>query len=191
MAELKKHAVLLILLAILLLVKVVIVPIFDWQDIMITDIKAQQKKLAKTEGVLGKENKLATFNQQISEQLNNIDKLFYPYQTESSFKLAQQKHFESLISEYKLKVRSFSWQAASQNKEIQSIRYQVQLRVSGDINNMIDFITAIETQGTYVDVNRLDISIKSQNEKSLGTTKNARITLRFYVNEKTEQKKAA
>jgi hypothetical protein len=188
MEDIKKHAILLSLLAILLIAKFVVVPIFMWQDQILVEIKEQEKKLGKTALLLAKEDGFNRLNQQIEQQLEQAEQLFYPYQTGSAFKLQQQKHFEDLVLEHQLTLSSFSWQANSEDKELQIMRYQVRVRLKGNISRLVSFISALESQKQRVEVYDFNISMKGQNKQSLGRTKNAVFTLRFYVNNKTNLK---
>lgn len=181
MADLKKHAILLSLLTILLVAKFVIVPIFTWQEQVLAEINAQEKKLGKTSILLAKEDDFNSLNQKVSDQLKEAEQLFYPYQKSSLFKLEQQKYFEDLIAKHQLTLSNFSWQAESDDKNLQITRYQVRARIKGKVSYLVKLIAALESQQNRIEIVGFNIPMKGQNDNSLGNTKNAHFTIRFYV----------
>ena len=165
----------------LMVAKFVVVPIFTWQAQIIAEIKEQEKKLGKTSNLLTKEDGFDSLNQQVSQQLKSAELLLYPSQKSSVFKLEQQKYFEGLAAKHKLTLMNFSWQANSEDKKLQVIRYQASVRLKGNISNLIGFITVLESQQQRIEIHGFNIPMKGQKDNSLGRSQNARFSLRFYV----------
>jgi hypothetical protein len=187
MADLKKHALLLSLMAMLLVAKFIVVPIFAWQQQVVSDIASKQKKLSKVDNLLAEEQSFTLVNRELSEQLGLAEQLFYPYQSSAAFKLAQQQYFEGLVIKHQVDLSTFSWQNMSEDKDLQITRYQVQIKLRGNVSNIVTLITELEAQAQRIEVHNFNISLKGQNQQSLGKTKNARVNLRFYVRNQTNQ----
>jgi hypothetical protein len=187
MADLKKHALLLSLMAMLLVAKFIVVPIFAWQQQVVSDIASKQKKLTKVDNLLAEEQGFTQVNQELSEQLSVAEQLFYPYQSSAAFKLAQQQYFEGLVTKHQVDLSTFSWQNMSEDKALQITRYQVQIKLKGNVSNIVTLITELESQAQRIEVHNFNISLKGQNQQSLGKTRNARVNLRFYVHNQSSQ----
>jgi hypothetical protein len=69
----------------------------------------------------------------------------------------------------------------SEDKALQITRYQVQIKLKGNVSNIVTLITELESQAQRIEVHNFNISLKGQNQQSLGRTRNARVNLRFYV----------
>jgi hypothetical protein len=187
MADLKKHALLLSIMAMLLVAKFIVVPIFAWQQQVVSDIASKQKKLSKVDNLLAEEQSFTTVNQEFSEQLDLAEQLFYPYQSSAAFKLAQQQYFEGLVTKHQVDLSTFSWQNMSEDKDLQVTRYQVQIKLRGNVSNIVTLLTELESQAQRIEVHNFNISLKGQNQQSLGKTRNARVNLRFYVHNQSSQ----
>ena len=185
MAELKKHGFLLSVLAVLLVAKFVLVPVIEWQDAMIADIQLLEKKSQKVARVISGESNTNEINLLLSEEVAKGNKLFYPHQAQSKFKLQQQKLIESLLAEHQLKSQNIGWQTPSELTFIQVDKHPLQLRFSGKTLDVMKFIAAIEKLEKKIEVSDFNLSLKKQNENSLGQC-DGRLTVNFYVNSTTQ-----
>jgi hypothetical protein len=70
---------------------------------------------------------------------------------------------------------------------LQITRYQVQIKLKGNVSNIVTLITELESQAQRIEVHNFNISLKGQNQQSLGKTRNARVNLRFYVHNQSSQ----
>ena len=186
MAELKQHALLLLMLAILVSVKFIIVPVIDWQNTLVADIQLLEKRSQKVTRIIAEKGKTIKLNQLLNKEVERGNELFFPYQTQSKFKLSQQKLIESLLDEYQLKSQNIGWQTPSELTSLQVIKHPLQLRFSGKTLDVIKFIAAIEKLEKNIEIIDFNLSLKRQNEDSLGQC-NGRVTLNFYVNSSAEQ----
>lgn len=186
MAELKKHALLLLILIILVSAKFIILPVIEWQNTIVADIKLLDKRSQKVTRVITQNDNTIKLNQLLSEEVKRGNELFFPYQTPSKFKLSQQKLIESLLDKYQLKSQNIGWQTSSELTSLYIIKHPLQLRFSGKTLDVIKFIAAIEKLEKNIEVIDFNLSLKKQNESSLGQC-NGRVTLNFYVNSFAEQ----
>jgi len=181
MAELKKHTLLLLTLSFLLLAKFIFLPVIDWQNTMISEIQLLEKKSLKVARVIAGQSSTSKTNLTLSKEVERGNKLFYSHQAPSKFKLTQQKMVESLLDKYQLKSQNIGWQTPSELISLQVIRYPLQLRFSGKTLDVIKFIAATETFERNMEVNNFNLSLKRQDDSSLGYF-NGKLTLNFYVN---------
>lgn len=182
MNELKQHALMLWLIALLVIIKFLLMPIFTWQAQLIADNTYLEKKQQKVANVLNSNNNGEQLAKQLTNTLQQANKMFFPFQTAASFKLTQQKNLEALLSKYELKSQNIGWQVSSLLKKIAVTRYSMQVRFTGKATDVIDFIAALEAQQQRIEINDFNFNIKGQRKKSLGRI-NGRVTLYFYVNQ--------
>lgn|GEM_PF-1962522 len=181
MAELKQHALLLSIILILVIAKFVIVPVFAWQDEILSDITLLDKKQDKITSVLGQQNENKINNEQLNVLISDADKMFFPYQQESAFKLSQQKMLESLLSTHKLKSQNIGWQASTLLEGLTATRYSIMIRFSGQTADAIRFMGALESQVRRIEIKDFNVSLKGQRAENLGQV-NGQVILYLYVN---------
>ena len=106
-----KHKVLLSVLAVLLLLRFIVVPIFAWQDEKIAQLQSSQQRLTKAENVI---ERLPQITQELEKLQRSNQQLASYYSTETSmpaFKLKQQQQIEKLFESYNVQVKNFNWAA--------------------------------------------------------------------------------
>jgi hypothetical protein len=186
MSELKQHAWLLFLIAILVIAKFFVIPIFDWQNAVLSEITLLEKKQNKISNVLEQQDDNAKANAQLSLILTEVEQLFFPSQTEAIFKLEQQKVLESLLNKHNLNSENIGWQATNRIDLLDVIRYSIQIRFTGQSTDTIEFITALEANKQRIEVVDFNLTLKGQRAQKLGRM-NASVTLFFYVNSHEKQ----
>jgi len=182
MAELKKHAWLLIIIAILALIKFAVIPIFTWQDSLLADITLLEKKQNKIDTLLKYQEANSRINKQLTQLLLPTKALFYPPQKESAFKLKQQEKLESLLAKHNLQVEHVGWQASTPFNKLAMVRYPIEIRFKGKTLNTIEFMTTLEKLIPRIEINDFNISFRGQINQNLGQV-TAKITLYLYVKE--------
>jgi len=180
MAELKKHGLLLSFMAFLIVAKFIVVPIFDWQNIQFQSIKLLEKKQQKITTVLGSEHKTSEINASLIKINTQASKLFFPYQTESTFKLKQQQMFESLLAKKQVKIERIAWQVITEFDDLAVKRYQLQLSIKGNTNQIIELFLAFENNEKLIDIKDFNVSFKGQRENTLGQL-SGNLTLLLYA----------
>jgi len=183
MAELKKHAMLLSFMAILIIAKLVIMPVFDWQNNQLKKIVLLEKKQQKISEVLTGQSTTQALNIQLSKINKQGDGLFFAYQDESAFKLKQQKKLEGLLAEYDLKSERIAWQVTIEIGELMLKRYQVQIGLKGKTNKIIKLMMALESNDKRIEVKGFNVSFKGQRDKNLGQI-TGKLTLQLYAKNK-------
>lgn len=186
MAELKKHTFLLSIIALLLIIKIIIVPVFEWQNELITDIVLLVKKQNKIENVLSQYEKNKKQNELLSMELSKTQQLLFPNQSETDFKLTQQKMLEALLAKHNMKSQNMGWQTYSVLSELSATRYPIKMNITGKHSNLINFVSDIENNKPLIELNSFNVSFKGQREQNLGRI-TASLTLYLYADVNTEQ----
>jgi len=181
MAELRKHALLISLLVILLISKFIVVPIFEWQEQLIIENNSQEKRLAKITRVLTKDGQVNAVNQKLINELEKAERLFFSYQSESAFKLSQQQVFEKLLEKHQLRSSNIGWQTATEYTELALTRYQVNIRFSGQFVDVVAMYTELESSTPWLEIDNFNISTRSGKDGVIGNIKGGRVTVNLYM----------
>ena len=184
MAELKQHAWLLALLTLLAFAKFFIVPVFEWQDRQLAEIKLLDKKQHKISTVLKEKDNITKLNKKLETILEQVDGFISPYQDEAKFKLNQQKMLESLLAKFNLTTQHVGWQAARPEDEFLLTRYPILIRFSGKTTDVISFLAATDMNPQRIEVNEFNFSLKGQREKSVGRI-NGSVTLFLFMEQES------
>jgi len=180
MAELKQHAWLLTIIALLAVIKFVVLPVFAWQDNLLAEISLLEKKQNKINHVLRHSEKNKHLSDELTQLLAPANQLLYPLQTEASFKLQQQKMFETLLAKHKLTVQDVGWKAATPYDELAMVRYPIDIRFTGNTLDVIEFISELESATQRLAISSFNFSFKGQSEKRLGRV-NGKVTLHLFL----------
>ena len=190
MDELKKHSLLLTLLASLMVTKFIIVPIYQWQDNMLERIQLLTKKKVKIDNLLKQEARFNSEAKKIKGKVEQADSVFFAYEEESDFKLTQQKLLEELLAKYELRASNIGWQITTAMPELKSTNYQLRIQFSGDLLNLLNFMAVIETYQHKIQISDFYFSVRNHSNNELGST-NGWFILNFYANSVEPPKKIA
>jgi len=179
MAELKKHALLIAFIAILIVIKFVLIPVIEWQDNQLQEIRLLEKKQQKIDKVLLNTSKVENLNLQLNKVLLKVNTALFSYQKESIFKLNQQKMLEAMLKKHDLKLDRIGWKTSAEVSESAMIAYRLEMRLKGKTANVIQFITDLESHDKLIEINKFTVSFKGQNNKKLGTII-GNLTLQLY-----------
>jgi len=168
MNEIKKHAVLLIILSILLIAKFIYIPIINWQNALHSEIQQQEKKLVKIDKVLRQKGKINQANFQLEKLLTIKTSVFFPSEEETKFQLKQQKMLESLFKKSKLKLTKFAWRRTQALASLSASHYKLQVNFSGKMSQLVQLMSAIESFTPYIEVSDFTFNIKRQKGPLLG-----------------------
>jgi len=179
MNDLKKHAFLLSIIFVLIIMKFIVLPIFEWQDDKLSNIRLLEKKQIKVQQVLANQQEYIEANDNLFTIFNQVNSVFSHYKNESAFKLAQQKNIEKLLAEFNLKSQNIGWKGVSLVEQLQLQRFQVGIQFKGKSIDVINFIIALEKQPKWIDIIDFNFSIKGQKEGTIGRM-DGRINMNMY-----------
>ncbi|GAA5142102.1 hypothetical protein [Thalassotalea piscium] len=185
MDELKKHSLLITLMVILGAVKFILVPVYDWQDAQLAEIKLLAKKKSKIENILNQEETFQQNHEKLAAEVKKGNAVFFPYQKEADFKLTQQKLLESLFKKHQVAASNIGWQVITPIPEININSFQIRVQFTGETLNVIQFMGALERYPQRIEITEFYLDLANQSGKKLGKT-NGWFMLKFYANA-TEQ----
>jgi Tfp pilus assembly protein PilO len=180
MQELKQHAWLLSLVALLVIAKFIIMPIFTWQDALLADIGVLTTKQKKISKVLANQHSNKQLGEKLLTTLKPVDGLFFPFQSDTRFKLSQQKMLEELLAEHNLNVGNVGWQVTTDLDMLGVTRYPISIRFTGKTADTINFIAAIERNSRHIEISKLNLTLKGQRGEGIGRI-NGNVTLRLFM----------
>lgn len=180
MAELKKHALLLSLLSLLLCVKFVLLPIYQWQEGKLHTVQMLQKKQQKVANILQFKNEEREKYITLKDNVAKGESIFFPYQKESDFKLAQQKLIENLLVKNKVTASNIGWQVTSPLPEYKTINYQLKLQFSGKHLDVVNLIYSFEKNAQRIEIADFNLNIQGQSGDKLGNI-NGWFIINFYA----------
>lgn len=181
MNEIKKYAVLLIALSVLVVVKFVYVPIIDWQNDLYLQIKQQENKLNKINKVLSQKESVIQANALLETLLTKTTSIFFLQSEEAKFQLKQQKMLESLFEKYNLKSTKFAWKRTQKLTALTVQHYKLQISLKGRTNKLVQLMSVIESHTPYIEISDFALNVKRQKDLSLGNV-TGNITLHLYMN---------
>jgi len=178
--ELKKHAVLLFIVALLLLFKVLIIPVFEWQNTELAEIKLLDKRKDKISNVLAEYDDNISKSDALVTELDKIEPILFTFQPESEFKLTQQKMLEVLIKKHRLNTQNMGWLTSSLLPNLLITRYPIKMNMTGQHSDLINFIAALEVNKKLIEIADFNMSLKGQRGESLGQITSS-VTLNFFA----------
>lgn len=175
-----KHQLAIGALAILMMLKFAVVPLFDWQNRQLGSIANLQKRVSKSQNVIAHQSQISKSQQQISGQLKAINSLFIPYKAEGEFKLAMQQQLEQTVARNQLQITSSNWLPSILVANGQLMRHQLRLSIKGNMLDFTNLITELESATPKAELKTFNINIKGQNSERLGGVSGT-LELAFYM----------
>ncbi|MFT5755299.1 MAG: hypothetical protein ACI9LM_000006 [Alteromonadaceae bacterium] len=182
MDSIKKHYPALFVIALLICVKFVIVPLFDWQNEMITTNALLTKRLVKSSAVIDNQ---ALFQSQLSKmdkQLEKGEQLFFANSPQSLFQLAQQKKLEQLFTQHNMTINGLRWKVPITKKNWRLILNEVRFTFKGSVADLQQLQMTLESQVQWYDNYNFNYTLDERHEKKLGQV-SGRMSLKLYMRE--------
>jgi hypothetical protein len=179
-----KHQLAFSVIAILILLKFVIVPIFTWQNQQLSHLANLQKRASKSHSVITNQALIKASQQQVTAQLSSINELFITYQNEAEFKLTMQQKIEQKVEKYQLQITNSSWLPSIVVANELLIRHQLRLTIKGEMLNFISLVTLLESSTPKSELKSLNVNLKGQSRSNLGVIEGT-LELAFYMKTQT------
>ena len=180
MNELKKHALALSVIAILIYFKFIIVPMVDWQDEKLLKLALLERKITKVEQLLINKNSVQELQNSLGEYLTTLNHSFYPAQPIEAFKLQQQKRIEEELTNFGLNINSIGWKNNQTLNEAPLIQFRVDIAFGGKSEQVIEFLLSLSNHVLISEIVGLNLSFQRQRIGQLGSLR-ARITVVYYM----------
>lgn len=186
LTDLKKYALLLSILLLLVALKFLIIPIVEWQNSAFTNIVLLEKKQNKIQTVISNVEATQFKISELAKVVDTYQGMFFVYEQESSFKIQQQKYIEKLLSTHELRASNLGWQSLINNQEQGLKIFPLNINISGNSLNLIKFMTAIESNSHRIAIDDFNISLSKQKEFDLGIM-NGKLVLLFIMLDTTNE----
>ena len=162
-----KHQVMLLAVLLLGVMKFVLVPILEWQESYLDEIKIKQNKLVKIQDAIENQDLYAmsinTFNQRLQEAGTSA----YEIQDMTGFQIAQQNIIENMLTDSGLKVTRLGWtDSTALGVEDMAL---LDVRFTGMTKAAFDFIAKVEAISPGPKVFQYNYEIRGHRNKALGT----------------------
>ena len=179
--ELKQKQLLLIVL-VLVIVKFAIVPVYEWQNLTISENNSSNLRLVKSNLVIEQLDKMQASVNSMQAKKNDLQTLFFQHKGSNAFQLEQQQWLEKIFESSELEVKNIGWSVPLPRKEWQLIQHGVQVNFSGNIINLIKVKRQIESQEKWIGISKFNFRFDKKRPERLQAT-SGRITLNFYMRE--------
>jgi hypothetical protein len=167
------------LLVLLIALKLLFVPLLQWQNDTLWSISQNDKRLSRAMGAITHIDSNRAQVGALQQQLGQLQSFFYPSQDEASFKLEQQQWLEALIAEHNFKVSNIGWTFSAQVLGQPLIKHQLSVSFDGDTFDLPRLYLALDSNSQWIDVMSFSFNLIGQNEKILGRFRGS-LDLVFY-----------
>jgi hypothetical protein len=175
----KRQPLLVGLLVLLLSIRLVIVPIFDWQNQSLEQTKSLQKKHQKTQVAILREDDNQAQSKKLEVQNTAIHALFFAAGSEAKFKLERQQWLEMLLVRHNFKANNIGWMNSVKVQNAELIKHSLQLGFQGQTINIPTFQSEVENTTEWIEIEGFNTVFVNQNDLELGQVR-ANYQLNFY-----------
>jgi hypothetical protein len=179
MQAFKQYQLHLTLVAILLSLKFVVVPLFEWQDQQLLEIQLLNNKINRIDNVLNNRAQILEHQSALKQMLADNSNVFFKTDTSTTFQLEQQQWLENKIKQHELDVSNIGWAPQQTLEEFNLTAHLVQLNIDGKSNKVFKFLQELQAQKKYIAIQAFSVNFKSQNASNLGSAR-VRLNLAFY-----------
>ena len=161
-----KNKYLLAFLALLMLLKFGVFPIVEWQDGVLLETIALQKKIDKSESYINNLPEMMKIKDNRQNILNNIIKEVNSYSNVERYQLNIQKDIEKLFSDNNLVIKSTIWKKPVIDES--GAQLELNIQFSGKVKDYISTQSYLFQNHSTFELNKFGLSLKNQTENSLG-----------------------
>lgn len=180
MSVIKEKPYLILLLALLLVAKLVILPIYEWQNSQLTELQLLKNQVSKADYAIANRELYLQKSDQLEQQWHNAKQRLFAYQPESAFKLEQQKNIEKLVTDLGLNVVGAGWLQTKNITDYGLSEYRMKLTVKGDGVKLPLLTLTIESGEQWIAIEDFNISLRRQGKTSIGEA-NGQFTLVYFM----------
>lgn len=180
MEELKNNSLAISLMIILTIIKFIVVPVMDWQNIKISEINLQARKLEKAENLLVHGEELLKTRQNLKLRVLTLKENFYEKQNQNVLQRKIQQTVEQELKALDLKVNTIGWQSKSIVDNTDLTQLRLEYRVEGKTVNVLKYLLNVNMKKNAPDVSILNLLFKTRAKGELGSV-SAHIGLSFYM----------
>jgi hypothetical protein len=177
--EIRKHKTLLIVVALLVVLKIVVLPILAWQDSLLVESSLLQNKKARIERLFASETRTDEYAAELNARIKQAETVFLQVTEKAKFQLERQQWLEAKLSLYSLQSNNFGWAPVQFIPELDLISQSAQLSMSGKTSDIVSFMRDLQTQAFYISIEGFALNLSGQRDENLGKGQ-FRLNLTFY-----------
>lgn len=167
---------LLVILGVLVIIRLVLFPIIEWQNEQVSEIADKQTRLMKVQALVAQQEQLALTKAEIEAKSGDSGTYFYQVEAVEPFKLLLQKDIEKLFSDRDISITNFSWA----NETVGDvIKVTANISFNGTLKNFIRLQSDTAQLEKIIKSKEWNIQVKRMNKNSLGRI-NGRMLIEAY-----------
>ncbi len=178
--SIKKHGLLLTVLTVICIVKFIVVPIYTWQQDIISENLMLEKRLVKSLNALNNLPETERGLIEIEARIAEIQNIIFPFQAENLFQLQQQQSIEKIFDSQTIKISNLGWQLPYRLKEHPIIEHEVNISFSGEVVNLQQLQVMLEQKEQWFNISELNYRFEKKRAKRLGDV-NGRMKVKLYM----------
>lgn len=163
-----KRKLMLGVLGLLILIRFILIPVFDWQQEQINEINEKEQRLSKTDNIITRLPYVNAASDKLKKSNSKLQERYFNQPSLNTFKLQLQQKIEKLFSEHNLKVTNFNWVI-----EIPGEITQVRAKISfeGTTKDFAELQLNIAQLPKLLEIAQWTLHVKRMNANSLGKVK--------------------
>ncbi|MFT5813785.1 MAG: hypothetical protein ACI9VT_001543 [Psychroserpens sp.] len=173
-----KRKLMLGVLAVLLIARFILVPVFDWQKGKIALIAEKEQRLIKTNNVIDHVPQINLALKQLNQSNNKQQDRYFAEASTNTFKLQLQQKIEMLFSEHTLKVTNFNWVAEIPGQITQA---RAKISFEGATTQFAMLQLAIAQLPKALNIAQWTLQVKGMNEHSLGNVNGSILLIAYNI----------
>lgn len=163
---------LLVLLLALVAIKLVVMPIIEWQSEQVESLQGHENRIAKAKSILEEQAEMENALSTSKTLLTDIENQFPQYVNSGVFRLETQKRFETLIKEHGLEVKQVFWR---DNEDVlvsgSLYRAKLSIRLAGEVHYFLPLQLALEQKQLSNQLKGLSLQLRNSSATSAGNLK--------------------
>jgi hypothetical protein len=167
------------LMVLLVALKFLLVPLYQWQNDTLWSISQNDKRLSRANSAITNINSNRAQLAILQQQRSKLQALFYPWQAEASFKLEQQQILEALLAKHNFKVNNIGWTYSAKILGQPFIKHQLSVSFAGETFELPKLYLALENKPQWIEVVNFSFNLIGQKEQTLGKFRGS-LDLVFY-----------
>ena len=177
--ELKKYQLSLWVIGILILMRFIILPIFDWQNEQLVEIELLQGQRSRIDNVLGNRQKIEALDVEVTSILEQSGSLFLASTDAASFQLERQQWVEDTTNLFNLKIAHVGWNPRLTIPDMKLVGHVMLLNIEGNTVDTIRFIQTLQAQPNLIEIQTFGFRTTRIKDSVLGKSK-TKLNLVFY-----------
>jgi hypothetical protein len=169
------------LVAVLLLLKFVLMPVFAWQNERVLDIASHEQKNAKVARLLASESQIKSQLEALSSNYSRDKKQIAHFSSAASFRIETKMNVDILMQDHSLYVRRFNWREKL-DKEIFPGMYMASFTVNfaGKAKDFARLHAQLSTTNKGFRLTNFGLQVTKQSAQSMGRVRGSATIEAYY-----------